>query len=81
MADLSLTDDDREAIRGILLAERERGVDRPLLPADVDLDGDGVVDAFGLDQDDQVIVVSGVDLTETVYESDGDDINVEGAYA
>lgn len=41
MTDMTLTRDDREAIEGILLAQREQGDPRPLLPADVDLDGDG----------------------------------------
>lgn len=77
MADLTLTDEDREAVRQILLAERARGVPHPLLPVDVDIDGDGVADAFGLDEDAQVVVVSGVQLAQTVYVSDGDDIGGE----
>lgn len=73
MTDTTLTRDDREAIKGTLLAQREQGDPRPLLPADVDLDGDGVCDSFGLDENDEVIVVSGVDLSETMWRSDGDD--------
>lgn len=73
MADLSLTPEDREAIRAILLAEREAGVATPLLPADVDVDGDGIVDSFGLDADDNVVIVPGVDLEHTLYVSEGDD--------
>lgn len=74
MADMTLTDDDREAIRLLLIAERERGTPHPLLPADVDLDGDGICDAFGLDENDQVIVVPGSPLERTVYLSEGDDV-------
>jgi len=73
MADATLTDDDRAIIREALLAERDEGVLIPLIPMDVDLDGDGIVDAFGLDEDDQVIIVSGVSLEHTVYVSEGDD--------
>lgn len=73
MADLDLTDADREEVRQILLAERARGVAVPLLPTDVDVDGDGVVDSFGLDENDEVVVVFGVALEHTVYVSEGDD--------
>ena len=78
MADLSLTDEDREVIRAALLAERAAGVAVPLLPADVDVDGDGIVDSFGLDENDEVVVVSGVALEHTVYVSEGDDVGPEG---
>ncbi|QDP45532.1 hypothetical protein SEA_FUZZBUSTER_48 [Microbacterium phage FuzzBuster] len=74
MADLTLTDEDRVAIQAALIAERESGVAVPLIPADVDLDGDGTADSFGLDEHDNVIIVPGVPLEHTVYVSDGDDI-------
>lgn len=73
MADLTLTDEDREVIRGALLAERAAGVAVPLLPADVDVNGDGTVDSFGLDENDEVVVISGAALEHTLYVSDGDD--------
>lgn len=65
---------DREALKAILLAQREEGVERPLVPLNVDIDGDGIVDAFGLDDAGEVILVSGVELGDTCYVSDGDDI-------
>lgn len=65
-------------MRAALLAERRRGVARPLIPADVDLDGDGVCDSFGLDENDEVVIVSGVPLEETTYLSLGEDV-VSGA--
>lgn len=74
MADLTLTAEDREIIRAALLAERAAGVASPLIPADVDLDGDGTADSFGLDENDEVVIVSGARLADTVYESDGDDV-------
>ncbi|UVK61360.1 hypothetical protein SEA_GINGERBUG_25 [Microbacterium phage Gingerbug] len=69
-----LTDEDEAVIRGILEAQRQEGATRPLLPLDVDLDGDGITDAWGLGDDGQVVLVSGVSLTDTCYVSDGDDI-------
>ena len=74
MADLSMTDEDREVIRDILRARRDAGEANPLLPADVDVNGDGIADAFGLDEAGEVITVFGVPLEETVYASDGDDV-------
>lgn len=74
MADLQLADEDRAAIKAVLIAERDRGVAVPLLPADVDVDGDGIVDSFGLDENGEVIIVSGVHLEHTVYLSEGDDV-------
>lgn len=75
MADLSVTQEDVSVIRDILLREKSEGNPNPLLPADVDLDGDGTADSFGLDVNDQVIVVPGVRLENTLYESEGDDLN------
>ncbi|AWN03248.1 hypothetical protein PBI_CAMILLE_1 [Microbacterium phage Camille] len=75
MADLSVTQEDVSVIRDILLREKAEGNPNPLLPADVDLDGDGTADSFGLDVNDQVIVVPGVRLENTLYESEGDDLN------
>lgn len=71
MTDLTLTDEDRVAIKAILQAERDKGNPNPLLPADVDIDGDGIVDSFGLDSFGNVIVVSGKPLDETLFVSEG----------
>ncbi|UDL16233.1 hypothetical protein SEA_KOZIE_37 [Microbacterium phage Kozie] len=76
----ALTDDDRAAIKGILEQWRDSGVLNPLLPIDVDVDGDGIADAWGLDENGDVVLVSGASLPYTVYASDGDDaIAHEGA--
>ena len=77
MADLTITREDAEAIKSILLQWRTEGVENPLLPMDVDVDGDGIVDSFGLDENDEVVVVLGRPLKETVYLSEGDDVNLE----
>lgn len=79
MADLNLTPEDEAEIRDILLNWRAAGVENPVLPADVDIDGDGVEDGYGLDENDQVIIVSGVPLDETVFRSDGDGLVESGA--
>lgn len=73
MAEFELSKADREVLRGQLVADRERGEERPLIPLDVDLDGDGVTDAWGLDENDQIVLVSGASLIDTAYVSDGDD--------
>lgn len=72
--DLTLSDADAAVVKQILLAEKASGNKNPLLPLDVDIDGDGIVDSFGLDENDNVIVVYGKPLEETLYVSDGDDI-------
>lgn len=72
MADLTTTDEDAAAIKTILLQWKSEGNPNPLLPADVDIDGDGIVDSFGLDENDNVIVVSGTKLEDTVYVAEGE---------
>jgi hypothetical protein len=76
-AEPELPEEDRAAIRDVLLNWRAEGQENPLLPMEVDADGDGIVDSWGLDENDEVVFVSGVALTETVFQSDGDGI-VEG---
>ena len=71
MADLTTTDEDAAAIKAILLQWKSEGNPNPLLPADVDIDGDGIVDSFGLDENN-VIVVSGTKLEDTVYVAEGE---------
>lgn len=74
MANLSASRKDALAIRAILLQWRDEGQARPLLPADVDRDGDGIVDSYGLDADDNVALFRRVKLEDTVFLSDGDDL-------
>ena len=64
--------EDLEAIKQILISYKLDGVDNPLLPTDVDMDGDGIADAFGLDEEENVILVSGVSLDDTVYVATGE---------
>ena len=72
MADLTTTDEDAAAIKAILIQWKSEGNPNPLLPADVDIDGDGIVDSFGFDENDNVIVVSGTKLEDTVYVAEGE---------
>lgn len=65
--------EDYRAIRDILRGYRANGIERPLLPSDVDIDGDGTADCYGLDENDELIYVKSA-LEETVYVSDGDDV-------
>ena len=75
MADIDLPDEDKAAIKAGLLAWRTEGNDNPMLPVNLDLNGDGVSDAYGLDENDELVVIPGVPVEETVYESEGDDID------
>lgn len=65
--------EDYAEIRSILLGYRADGVERPLLPTDFDVDGDGTADCFGLDEHDELVYVTAASLTDTVYVSEGDD--------
>ena len=74
MVNTTTSVEDLVAIKMILVGYKSEGVEKPLLPINVDIDGDGICDAYGLDENDEVILVSGASLTDTVYVSDGDDI-------
>lgn len=73
-----LSREDYQAIRGILLGYRADGVADPLLPMEVDVDNDGICDAYALDENDEVAYRSGAPLGDTVFVSDGDDIVMRG---
>lgn len=75
MTDVNLTQEDYDATLAILFAERAAGNPNPLLPMDVDVDGDGLADSFGLDENDRVVIVTGTKLEDTLFESDGDDLD------
>lgn len=68
----TLSTEDLEAIKEILTSYKEAGVENPLLPTDIDVDGDGITDSFGLDDEGNVIRVSGVSLDDTVYVATGE---------
>ena len=74
MAELATSVFDLVTIKMILEGYKSEGIENPLLPMNVDIDGDGIADAYGLDDNGEVCIVSGVDLKDTVYVSDGDDV-------
>ena len=76
-----LSREDYQAIRGILRGYREDGVTDPLLPMDVDINGDGLCDAYALGEDDELVYRLSAKLEDTVYVSDGDDVDLEGRYS
>jgi len=67
MSDISaLPDEDKAAIKAALLQWKKDGNENPLLPLDQDLNGDGITDAFGLDDKGELILVPGVEHADTV---------------
>lgn len=62
---------DKEELLAALLQWKAAGNPDPLIPTDHDVDGDGSADAFGLTADDQLTIIFGAKLSETVAESDG----------
>lgn len=80
MAESTTRAEARKAIRLALLAWKADGVARPLIPVYADLDGDGIPDFYGLDEDENVIEVSGssASVRDTVATSDGSGIEQGG---
>lgn len=74
---LNLTPEDKEGLKAALTAWKAEGVERPLIPIDVDVNGDGKADAFGLDEDGELVIVTDVDVATTVYESTGEGFETE----
>jgi hypothetical protein len=69
-----LPQEDRDTLRAALLAYKADGVENPQIPLNADIDGDGVVDAWALDENGDVVLVPQVQLGETVYASEGADV-------
>lgn len=63
---VNLTDEDKAALKQALLTWRDEGVANPRIPLDYDVDGDGIADAFGLDANDELILIPGTLVAETV---------------
>ena len=60
--ELTTEDEARNAIQAALLHWRAEGQAKPVMPVYADLDGDGIADYWGLDDDGELIVVSGDQL-------------------
>ena len=70
---LGISPEDQAALRDALLAWKKDGVANPLIPMDHDVTGDGVFDSFGLDEHDELIVVEGAHLDDTVAKAVGNE--------
>lgn len=73
-----LTDEDRDAIKAALLAHREDGVQDPRISLDIDVDGDGVSDAWALDEGGNVVLIPDVPVADTVFVATGDGVEAGG---
>jgi len=68
---------DRETIKQALLGWEADGVVNPLIPIDGDVDGDGVADAWALDDQGNLIIVQVVQITDTVSQSVGGGVETD----
>lgn len=66
-----LPEEDRRQITLALKRWQSEGQSNPLIPCDVDVDGDGQADAYGLDAFGTLVYVTEVPLRLTTYESTG----------
>lgn len=67
-----LSEEDREALRQALLAWRDGGTSDPIMPVYLDVDGDGTPDFVRLDANDELTLVSGVAIEDSVSVSEGE---------
>jgi hypothetical protein len=74
----SIPQADQDELKAALQTWQKDGTENPLIPVDVDVNGDGKPDAVGLDKDGNLIAVTDADLSDTVYESDGSGVEVGG---
>lgn len=68
-----MDDTEKEAVRQSLLAWKASGTTNPTIPMFEDVDGDGKMDFYGLDENDQLVTVSGATLESSVFDSTGFD--------
>lgn len=68
-----LSPDQKIELRDVLISQRTSEIPNPVLPAFDDFDGDGTPDFFGLNDSDELVVISGATLEDSLYESTGDD--------
>jgi hypothetical protein len=69
-----LTQNDRDNLVAALKGWAEDGVKDPQIPLDHDVDGDGIVDAWALDENGELTLVNAVSVADTVSVSDGSGI-------
>lgn len=68
-----LTDTDQATLTAVLTTWRAEGVENPTLPIFDDIDGDGIPDFYGLDNNGELVIVSGATIDGSVYEATGED--------
>jgi hypothetical protein len=73
----NLSDDDKAVLKSSLERWKAEGVEKPLIPTDYDVDGDGKTDSFGLNDAGELTVIFGATYDDTVAVSEGDEA-VEG---
>lgn len=65
---------DQAQLKACLLQWKASGQQNPIIPTDVDVDGDGIVDGYGLGPFGDLVYVTGAQLKDTTYEADGSGI-------
>lgn len=73
-----LTEADRAQLIESLKSWRDNGVENPHIPLGYDADGDGGLDAWALDENDELVLIAVEGLDDTVFESEGDGVEVGG---
>lgn len=63
--------EDQAQLLACLRQWKAEGQTNPLIPCDVDVDGDGTAEAYGLGPFGDLVYVTGITLGDTVYEADG----------
>ncbi|WKW85451.1 hypothetical protein SEA_MILANI_27 [Microbacterium phage Milani] len=63
-------EDQRQLVEALELWKAE-GAELPMIPCNLDVDGDGTTDAYSLDPSGNLVYVTGAPVAETVYESTG----------
>lgn len=71
VTDEDLPREDQAQLLACLVQWKADGQKNPLIPCDVDVDGDGIVDAYGLGPFGDLVYVTGATVKDTVYEADG----------
>ncbi|QWY84467.1 hypothetical protein SEA_QUADZERO_22 [Microbacterium phage QuadZero] len=63
--------EDQVQLLACLKQWKAEGQVNPMIPCDIDADGDGTTDAFGLGPFGDLVFVTQVPVKNTVYEADG----------
>jgi hypothetical protein len=73
-----LSPEDHDALVAVLKGWEEEGQLSPKLPLGYDVDQDGAIDAWALDEEGNLILTNVETIGETVFVSDGDGIEQGG---